>query len=223
MGLFKSLLGLAKAKSDEAAQKIEDENATSFAKQDLEKMKSDRAKVIGNLGQIKGRIMSLKDDIKEKEKEIKNRTAKATQLLDVGKEDLAQSQCAAVERIQGEVDMLKDSLKTQEGLCAEQQRNLNDLTATIQDCESQLRSIQTMEEVRKANDSLAAVDVNGSMSAAAKFKERQQRTRDRLNASRATAEAQRMGTSSDLDAQTNAALGKSQGSDLLEKLKAKKK
>lgn len=221
MGLFKSLLGLAKAKSDEAAQKIEDENATAFAKQDLEKMKEDRSKVIANLGQIKGRLMSLKDDIKEKEKEIKDRTAKATQLLEAGKEDLAQSQCARVEGIQDEVNMLKDSLKTQEQLCSEQERNLSDLTATIQDCENQMRTIKTMEDVRKSNDSLAAVDIHGSMSAAAKFQERRKRMKEKLNASRATAEAQRMGTSSELDERTNEALGNSKGSALLEKLKAK--
>jgi phage shock protein A len=219
MGLIKSLFGLAKAKSDEAAQKIEDENAVSFAQQDIAKLKEKIAEAVRNVGRIKGTVMSVEQDITTLEKEIEDRTASAKKLLEAGKEEIAQKQCAVIERLENEVETKKSILEEQKNLLGEQEKNRLDLQNLLSDSESNLNTLKSMEDVRKSTEALSEVDTDGANSLAARIKERQERARNRFNTAKATREASKGGKES-LDEETAAALGNSAGSSLLAKLKS---
>lgn len=222
MALFKALGGWLKAKDREAAEAIENQNLTEFAKNDLEAMQGELRKVTQNLGSIKGRTKTMEDEIKEKKTEIKDRTAKAEQLIAADKEELAAKQCAIIETMQAEVEALTDALKQQQQLYNTQVTNRDKLRESIQACESELRLMKTQEEVTKSNEALATVNVDGAQSAVSKFQERRKKMQERLNTSQALAEEQQASSNDSLDAETAAALGQSKGSALLEKLKAKK-
>lgn len=219
MGLIKSLFGLAKAKSDEAAQKIEDENAVSFAQQDIAKLKEKISEAVRNVGKIKGTVMSVEQDITTLEKETEDRTESAKKLLEAGKEDIAQKQCAIIERLQSEIETKKSILDEQKSLLAEQEKNRADLQNLLSDAESNLNTLKSMEDVRKSTEALSQVDTEGANSLAARIKERQERARNRFNTAKAIREVSKDGKTS-LDEETAAALGNSAGSGLLAKLKS---
>ena len=219
MKLIKSLFGLAKAKSEEAAQKIEDSNAVSFAQQDIAKLKEKISEAVRNVGRIKGMVMTLEQDVEKMEKEIADRTESAKQLLNAGKEEIAQKQCAVIERIQNEVDTKKSILEEQRALLSEQEKNRINLQNLLSESESNLNTLKSMEDVRKSTEALSEVDVDGANSLPARIKERQERARNRLNTAKATRDASRSSEDS-LDEETAAALGNSAGASLLSKLKA---
>lgn len=221
MGLIKSLFGLAKAKSDEAAQKIEDENAVSFAQQDIAQLKTKIAEAVRNVGKIKGTVITIRQDIDNLQKEIDDRTETAKKLLEAGKEELAQRQCAHIEQVQQQVDTKKAILEEQEALLVEQEKNKNDLQNLLSESESNLNTLRSMEDVRKSTEALSQVDVDGANSLAARIKDRQERARARFNTAKATRDASKSSSSS-LDDETAAALGNSAGSGFLAKLKAQK-
>lgn len=221
MGLIKSLFGLAKAKSDEAAQKIEDDNAVSFAQQDIAKLKEKISEAVRNVGKIKGVVMTIEGEITELEKEIADRTASAEALIEKGKEDIAAKQCAVIETKQSEVEVKKGILSQQQELLAQQEKNRTELQQLLTDSESNLNALKSMEDVRKSTEALTQVDTDGAQSLAARIKERQDRAKQRFNTSKATLEASK-DPSKSLDEETQAALGSTKGSDLLAKLKAKK-
>lgn len=226
MKVFGALGRLFKAADAKASQKIEDVNITEFAEQDLEQMRSELQKVTKNCGEIKGRIMTMSENIADKKKEVKDRTKKAEQLLSSGAdnaEDLAGQQCAIVERLETEAKAMEDALSQQKQLLTQQEANKRKLQDTIRGCESELSIMKTQQDVIKSNESLSVVNMDGAKSASSKFADRQKRMRERMNISKAMAEEQNAGTTSSLDEQTNAALGTTAGSALLEKLKAKNK
>jgi len=218
-----ALGNMFKAADANAAEKIEEANLTDFAKLDLEKMRTELQKVTRNLGEIKGRLMTMKDDIADKKKESKDRMAKAEQLLASeakNAEELAQAQCAKSESLDAEIEALTTALKQQEQLYTTQEANKNQLKETIRDCESQLNIMKTMEDVTKSNEALSAVNMDGAKSASAKFAERQKKMQNRLNVSAALAEETKDGDAT-LDDATNAALGNVKGASKLAALKAK--
>jgi len=221
MKFFKAIGNLLKAKDHEAAEAIEDANIVSFAMSDLEEMRSELQKCVKNLGQIKGVILTYKDEITDLKKEMKDRTAKAEALLGAGNEDLATKQCAVVETMQSEVEAKSQALKMQEDLYVKQETNKNTLQDQIQAAESEVRLMKTMDDVTKSNESLSAVNLAGAQSASERFKDKRKKMQQKMNTSTALAEEASKTGEGALDNATEAALGSSKGSDLLAKLKAK--
>lgn len=222
MKVFGAINKWFKAKDQEAAQKIEDSNIVAFAQQDLEQLRAEYNKAVTNCGNIKARMMSLQDEIKEKSEDIQQRTTDAEKLLELGKEELATKQGAVVEGMEKEVTVLKDALAQQEALYVEQEKNKKELLDKLNECETSLKVMKTMDDVQKSNEALTTVDVSSGKSALASFEAREKRMKDKLNASKAIREEQQNGTVKSLDEQTAEALGNKPGSDFIAKLKAKK-
>ena len=134
---------------------------------------------------------------------------------------LVTKQGAIVEGLQKQVDVLKDALKQQEDLYAEQENNKNELQSKIEQCEISLGTMKTLESVKESNESLTSVDTAKGKSALASFEDREKRLKEQTNASKAIREETTSGTTKSLDQQTAEVLGHQPGSSFMEKLKAK--
>ena len=207
MGLFKTLIKFGKAKSDDAAEKIESENAVSFAKQDIAAMEEDLRKARLGLGTVKAKVMGLERDIKQKNDEITARTATVKELKAADKVELAKKNWSIVSGLKDEVSLLETSLTQFQANFEQQQKNVAQLEANYGEAKRSLQMMKTMDEVKKSNESLSTVDTTGSASAVARFQDRKKKMQEELDKSQAILEASADG-SKDLDAETAAALGK---------------
>lgn len=207
MGLFKTLINLGKAKSDEAAEKIENDNAVAFAKQDLTAMEEDLRKARLGLGTVKAKVMGLERDIKQKNDEIATRTATVKELKAAEKVELAKKNWSIVSGLKDEVSLLETSLAQFQTNFEQQQKNVAQLEANYGEAKRSLQMMKTMDEVKKSNESLSTVDTSGSASAVARFQDRKKKMQEELDKSQAILEASADG-STDIDAETAAALGK---------------
>lgn len=221
MKFLKTLFNVAKAKDAEAAEALEDANAMSLAKQDVAKMQEQLAEVTKNLGSIKGRVKGLERGITEKKQMMKDDEHKALQLLEASKEDLAQQVAARIESTKAEMESEQILIKQQKDLCSKHDANKAKLQQAIQDCESELKMMKTMNEVNKSNEALTVVNTSGAESARSKFQARREKMQAKLDTSSSILEEQESGAPGNLDNEVEAALGKSKGSDTLAALKAK--
>ena len=206
MGLFKTLLKLGKAKSDEAAENIENKNMVSFAKQDITNMEEDLRKARLGLGTVKAKVMGLERDIKAKNQEITERTATVKQLKEAGKVELAKKIWEVVAGLKDEVVVLEGSLTQFQTNYKQQQSNVDKLESNFGQAKRSLQMMKTMDEVKKSNESLSNIDTTGSATSLSRFQERQKKMQEELDKSTAILDASQ-DSSEDLDAQAAAALG----------------
>lgn len=180
-------------------------------------MQKDYQVTIGNVGKVKARVLALDRDIKTEEEEVKQRTADAETLLGQGKEALATRICAKIEAKQQEVDTFKGARKQQKDMLTGLEKTRDQIKDAVDEATNQLKMMKTMQDVTKANESLATVSVSGSKSALASFQERKNKLQARMDESRLINEQQ----TDSLEDEIDQALDRSKGSDLLAKLKAK--
>lgn len=223
MGLLGRMFNIGKAKVEGAVEAAEDKNAVALAKQDVEEMKKLLNEATVNVGKIKGRIMGYERDLKAKKSEKKDLEEKAVQLLEAGAEEVASEVAIQIEAVEAEVSTLTAALAQQKNLEKQHSDTQNTLRQKINQAESQMRQLQTMNEVEKANAALTEVNQDGANSALSRFENRLKKQQERLDASTATIQAQKDASPEALDDKINAALGKSAGSDTLARLKAKMK
>jgi phage shock protein A len=229
--IFKAAKDLVKAKDREAAQAIEDGNVLGFAQNDLEDIENDRNKVLENIGHIKGRISVITDEITDLTEQITNNTSKAEQLIakaegltDQKKTDaeaLAQQMCAQVETLEKKKTVQELALKSQKDLLIQQEAVSKELDEAYEQCKNDMELMKTQKDVTDANKSMKQIDTGSAQSAVAKFKERRKKMNEQLATSKAMAE-QTQEHSKTLDQKADELLGKSKGSDLFEKMKAKR-
>jgi phage shock protein A len=224
MAILKTIGGWFRATDRVAAKKIEDANIIEFSTNDLEDIQKDLKTVHENKGRVKARMAQLREDITDLKEQITNNTSKAEQLLGTGKpeaETLATQMCAAVEAMEEKVKIQEAALAQQEKLLAQQETTEASLETALQDCKNELDLMKTEKAVTDANKSLVNVSANSAGSAVEKFKERRRKLKEDLHVSSAMVE-ETQENSKTLDQKADAMLGKSKGSALLEKLKAKK-
>jgi len=213
MGLFKTLIGLGKVKSAEAAEKIEDTNRVGFAKQDLAGMETQLREARAGLGRVKAKLMGFERDIKEKSTEIETRTATVKQLKEANKVTLAKKNWEIVVGLKDEVEVLSASQKQFQGNYTQQKANVEKLESNLSEAKRSLKMMQTMQDVKNSNEALTTVDTSGSESCLSKFEERKKKMQEELDTSTAMLEEQNAGSAEDLDAQSAKALGTVKGQD----------
>jgi len=221
MGLLGRMFNIGKAKVEGAVEIAEDKNAVGLAKQDVAEMKKLLNEATANVGKIKGRIMGYERDLKAQRQEKKDLEEKAIKLMEAGAEDVAEEVAVKIESVEAEIETLSAALKQQQALEKQHSYSQNSLRQKIQQAESQMRQLQTMSEVEKANAALTEVNQDGANSALSRFESRLNKQQERLDASTATLQAQKEASPEALDDKINSALGKKAGSDTLARLKAK--
>jgi phage shock protein A len=231
MALFKAVKGLFRAKDRDAANAIEESNVIGFAQNDLEDIENDLAKGRDNIGHIKGRIQVITDEITDLTEQIKNNTDKAELLIaksdsldgtkKIDAETLAQQMCAQVETLEKKKAIQEQALTSQKELLTQQESVVKELEEAYEQCKNDMELMKTQQDVTEANNSMKQVDVGSAQSAVAKFKERRKKMNEQLATSKAMAE-QTTDHSKSLDQKADEMLGKGKGSDLFEKMKAKR-
>jgi phage shock protein A len=181
-------------------------------------MKEELTKATQNLGSIKGRIKTEERAIKEKKDQMKADTDKAKALKEAGKEKLALQLCDRISTIQAEMESHKAVLAQQKKLAEQHEANRDRLMKSINECESQLKIMQTMDDVTKSNEALSVVNVDGAESAVTKFKNRSAKMQEKLDVSNALLEEQQNSSPTKLDDEVDAALGNSAGKSLFDSL-----
>jgi phage shock protein A len=177
-------------------------------------------KINSNIGNIKGEIAVLKDKISENETKISNYEDKASLLIDAGNEELAAKNCAAADRIQAQIDSLKETLKIQSELLDEQIAARDELKNAIEEADSDLITMQAMKDVTDAHKNLITINKNDGINTVAAVKKRKEELKKQMVKSKAMKEESRDPTS--LEKETEKVLGKKSGSSRLARLKAKK-
>lgn len=223
MGLgkfFKNLFRAADAKIDQAAEKIENENAVEFGKQDIEEMQKELLKCTDNIGTIKAEVIDLEDKIKDITEKIEKHESAAEELDAAGNEELAVKNCEAADRLERQKESLTEALNMQKSLIEDQQEAREELKQAILEMESELTEIKAMNNVTAVNAKLAEINTDGSSSALANFRARKDAAKKKMNKAKTIKEE--AGSASSLEAQTEKALKKTAGSSRLEKLRAKK-
>lgn len=203
--LFKTLFGLANAKQAEAAEKIEDKNRVAFAKQDIEAVEKQLREARLAVGNMKGRLMGLDRQFKEKKDEAFSREEKAKALKAAEKTDLAMQQWNLRCELMEEAETLQKSRDQLQGTYEKQKANVMELESNLNAMKRSLDRMKTMEEVKKSNETLSAVDTSGSKSALERFKERERKSQQDLDTSTALMEESADATES-LDDATEKAL-----------------
>ena len=221
MGFLKKVGEWVRAKDRQAGDSMDDKNAVAFSENDLEDLRKELQKAIGNKGQIKGTIITFEEEIKDKKKTVKDGKAKVENLLEAEKEELALKVAAKIEALQTEVETAEAALKAQKELYTRQTANCDSLRGRIDSCESELKMMKTMEDVTKSNQALADVNVDGGKSASARFEERRKKMTAKMHASTALADETAANDPSALDNEVAEALGEGKGQSVLADIKAK--
>jgi phage shock protein A len=224
MQIFKSMGGFFRAKDRQAAEAIEKQNIVGFAQNDLDDIQKDLDKVTHNIGHIKGRIQSITDEITDLTTQISNSTSKVEKLLakqSTDAEALAQQICAQIENLEQKKAVQEKALTDQKALLTQQQGVEQELRSAFDECKNEMELMKTEKEVTDANKSLEQVSIGSAQSAVSKFRDRRKILREQLYESKAMAE-QSKESSKTLDQKADELLGKTKGSDLLEKMKAKR-
>ncbi len=219
MKLLTTVFRWLKAKDAEQSEAIENANAASFAKQDLEQLEKDRDVARNAVASIKAESAKLERDVQAKKAAVAAKTADAKALLESGKEDLATQLCALIEGMEGEIPVLESALQQQQTLCAQQEQQYQRLNQAVSDARRSLRMMQTMESVAASTEKASSIKIGDGSSALARFKQRESVIRQRLDTAQAASE---LGTPAEerLEQQVQNALGSGQGASVLARLKA---
>jgi len=214
MGLLKNLFTWGKARSDEAAEKVENSDPIGFAKQEIQEIEDQKNAARTNVGKMKAQILAIKRELKENQSEYDNTISKAKALKE-SKPELALKLAERAAETKEAIDTNEVSLKTLEGHLEKQQKNFDALEKAVKQANRDLKSMKSMDQVTKSTEALNSVDLEGSESALSKFKGRKERMKMKMDEVEAIADTK----GEDLDAQADAALGKgSKGADLLASL-----
>ncbi len=219
MKLVTTVFRWLKAKDAEKSEAIENANAAAFAKQDLEQLEKDRDVARDAIASIKAEAARLERDVEAKKRAVAGKTADAQALLSAGKEDLATQVCALIEDMEGEIPVLENALQQQRGLCSQQEQQYQQLNQAVSDARRSLRMMQTMEAVAASTEKAASVKIGDGSSALARFKQREETIRLRLDKAQA-ASALSAPAEQRLDDQVRTALGSGKGNSVLQRLKA---
>ena len=176
MGLINGLKNLFIAKSNEAEQKIEDNNIVSFSEEDIRKMKQDLLTAKDNFAKIKATKMQIERDIASKEAELETRKGQARDLkADPAKMELAEKVAGMCMAIIAEIDGLKKQLVMIETTLAQQESNVTELGEAVDEAIRDLQFMKAQDQVTKSTESLATVNADGVSSTLAKFNERKRK------------------------------------------------
>lgn len=202
MGLLNGLKKLFVAKSNEAEQKIEDANIISFSEQDLRTMNEELAKAKNNYGTLKATQKGISRDIELKKSERDTRKTQAKALKEQGKTDLAIQVAEKCVSINDEITALEQQLVMITGKVEQQQKNVDVLTANIDQAKRDLQFMKAQDQVIKSTESIAQVNTQGNT--LSKFNERKEKMQQKMDKADAILEAE---TSSNLDNKVEEALG----------------
>jgi len=217
--LFKNLGRASDAKAQKVADVIDDKNSVEFAKQDVEKMRTQLAACNSNIGTLKGEISVNESRIKDLKLQIKKHDEDAKALDLAGKQGLAVKHCEAAEVIEGQVKSFEIALKTHKDVLEDQIKSKEELKSALQQAEAEIVSLKAMRDAAEANRNLTQISTSSGTSALADLKRRRESAERDMISSKAIKEA-----SSDKDNlkdETEKALGRSGGSSRLEKLRNK--
>jgi phage shock protein A len=222
MKALASIMRWFKAKDSEVSEAIEREHEVDFAKQDLEAMQKDLAQVTNGVGEVKATIAGLKRDMGDKERMAGNLEEDARALIAKGKEELASKLCQQIEPMEAEIEVYKKTIEQQEAMLHTLQEKRSKLQEAVQQAESSLRMIQTMDTVARASEKISTVKVGESASALTRFQDRQKRVQNRLDQAKAIQEMASEDKGELLQTEVEQALGRSKGASVLERLKKEK-
>ena len=217
--LFKNLGRASDAKAQKVADVIDGKNSVEFAKQDVEKMRTQLAACNSNIGTLKGEISINEGKIKDLKLQIKKHDEDAKALDLAGKQGLAVKHCEAAEVIEGQVKSFEIALKTHKDVLEDQIKSKEELKSALQQAEAEIVSLKAMRDAAEANRNLTQISTSSGTSALADLKRRRESAERDMISSKAIKEA-----SSDKDNlkdETEKALGRSGGSSRLEKLRNK--
>ncbi len=221
MKLIKSIKRWIIAKDMEASEEIERGHEIQFAKQDLDAIKKDMASVTSNVGTIKSNILKLKREKTEMEAAKDQHEKDAIALIKLGKEGLAERHAGKIEGLEKRIALLEDSIKQQDNLLKIQQRQREKLSTALNEAESSMKMMESMNAVAKSTEKVSQVKLNDTSSALSRFKDRQSRIQERLDRAQSIEETIEESSGTALDRETEEALGRAGGSDVLARLKAK--
>jgi len=219
MKLLTTVFRWLKAKDAEQSEAIENANAASFAKQDLEQLEKDRDVARDAVASIKAEAARLERDVEAKKSAVAAKTSDAKALLESGNEELAAKVCALIEGMEGEIPVLEAALQQQQTLCSQQEQQYQRLNQAVSDARRSLRMMQTMEAVAASTEKAASIKIGDGSSALSRFKQREAVIRQRLDKAQAASD---LGTPVEqrLEQQVESALGTGQGASVLARLKA---
>jgi len=221
MKILSSIKRWIVAKDSEVSDGIERGHEVQFAKQDLDNMKKDLGLLVSNVGTIKTNITKLKRERSEMQEESEQHERDAVLLLKAGREELAERHAGKIESLETGIKNLESSITQQEALLKTQQAQREKLRTSVDEAENSLRMMESMNAVAKSTEKISSVKIPGTDSALARFKERQARIQERLDKAQAIQETLEENASSSLDKETAEVLGKTGGSEVLARLKAK--
>ena len=202
MGLLNGLKKLFVAKSNEAEQKIEDANIISFSEQDLRTMTDELAKAKNNYGTLKATQKGIERDKATKEAELSTRITQTKALKEQGKTDLAIQVAEKCVGIKEEIAALEQQRVMITGKVEQQQKNVDIITANIDQAKRDLQFMKAQDQVIKSTESIAQVNTQGNT--LSKFNERKEKMQQKMDKADAILEAE---TSSNLDNKVEEALG----------------
>lgn len=211
MGLINAIRRLVRAKSDEAAEKIEDGNRIAFAQQDIEEMKEELIKARQNFAKMSATLMQIDRDIASRMAELTSRSAQAKALKDKGNLDLARSVAEKCMTLKDEVAALEGQKVMIEKSKEQQEQNVQELSEAVDTASRDLQFMTVQEKVTESTRALSSVDKDGVASTLQRFKDRKQKQQANLDEALAAVESER---SMNLDSRVEEALGtKSQAAD----------
>jgi phage shock protein A len=204
MGLVNTLGRLFKAKSEGAAEKIEDAHMLEFAAQTIRDMEGDFASAQENYKKVKGELISIERHITEQNAKLDTRKSQAKALKDQGNLELAQKIAAECIQIMHIVEGYEQQKKSQMALLEQQKKNVEDLGEHLEQAKRDHEYMKSQEIVLKSTESLTKIDHAGVNSALGRFERYKEIQQKKLDVATAGAEVV---TASNLDAQVEAALG----------------
>lgn len=215
---FKNVGKSVDAKAQAQADKIEEENAVEFAKQDIVQMKQDLNSVKNNIGSIKGEVAVLENKIDDLTAKIKKHDSDAEELIKANMENLAEEHVEKAELLEKQVNSLKSALVMQKEVLEEQIDAKETLERAVTEAETSLTTLKAMTDAAKANEKLVQISSSSTTSATNSLKTRLENAEKKLIRSRSMVEGNE---EESLEEKTQKALGKSGSSIRLERIKSK--
>lgn len=217
LNLFTNAKKAASGKAQEAANRIAEENAVNFGKQDIAQMEADVRTVKGNIGSLKGEIAILEDKLSDLNAQIKKHDDDAAKLLEAGNEALAEKHANAAGALEKQIESLQLAINQQKETLDGQIKTKDELEESLQQAKADLVSIKAMTDAASANEKLAKISTSSGTSALASFEQRREDAKKRLIKSQALKEES--GSDSSLEKETEKALGNTAAKDRLARLR----
>lgn len=188
MGLFGRLFNIGKGKANDAVDALEEKNMDTVIRQSIRNMEEELAKTVKASAEAMGAAQQIKAQYEAKVRVVKDWTAKATEQVKAGNDELAAKALVKKNEAQAQADIMKPAVKNADKACEALKQKVKQFKAKIAQAKNDSKTLIARNHAAAAQKKLASAASGigaGSDSAFSQL----ERFKERVDANEAEANA----------------------------------